>query len=474
MLDPGKRRAIPMLKKLGYGERRIAKMLQVSRTAVRKALAEGGEVAPRPQRETTVTTHRDRIVEEIAACGGNISKVQEELAGESIEVGYSTLARFVRENGLARQPKPPAGRYHFEPGQEMQFDTSPHKVTVANKRPTLQCASIVLCYSRVVFFQYYRRFTRFEARVFLGEAMQYLGGSCGVCMIDNTNVVILHGTGEDAVPCPEMKALADRFGFSFRAHAVGDANRSGRVERPFQYIENNFLRKRRAEDLADLNGQARAWCDKVNAKYRKHLKAKPIELLVAERPAMSPLPAYVPEVYQLFQRTVDLEGYIHLHTNSYTVPYRLIGQRLEVRESIDCVTVYYKHDEVAVHDRVEPGLHLRRTIKDHRPERGTLARKSRRPAIPEEQTLRADSDHLDTFVTGLKGRSVGRAIARIRKLHKMRQDYPRPAFLRAVEEAVKYGMYDLHRLEKMILRNIAGDYFKLADDHTNTTENDDE
>lgn len=450
-------------------------MLKISRTAVRKALAEGGEVAPRPQRETPVTAHRDRIVDEIAACGGNLSLVHEELAGEGLEIGYSTLARFVRENDLVSGPKPPAGRYHFEPGQEMQFDTSPHKVKFASTPRICQCASIVFCYSRGLFFQYYRRFTRFEARVFLNDAMQYFGGACSTCMIDNTNVVTLHGTGKNAVPCPEMEALSERFGFNFTAHEVGDADRSGRVERPFHFIENNFLRKRRPKDLADLNGQARAWCDKNNAKYRKRLKARPNELLVAERPLMSPLPAYLPEVYQLFQRTVDLEGYVHLHTNSYTVPYRLIGQRLEVRETVDHITVYYKHEEVAIHDRVEPGMHLRKTLKQHRPPRGTLARKGERPILPEEKTLRSDSEQLDAFVTGLKQQSVGRAVARIRKLHKMRQEYPRPAFLRAIEEAVRYGMYELPRLEKMILRNIAGDYFHVPGEATtNQKEDNDE
>jgi hypothetical protein len=34
------------------------------------------------------------------------------------------------------------------------------------------------------------------------------------------------------IPVPEMKAFADRLGFRFVAHAIGDANRSARVERP--------------------------------------------------------------------------------------------------------------------------------------------------------------------------------------------------------------------------------------------------
>jgi hypothetical protein len=51
-------------------------------------------------------------------------------------------------------------------------------------------------------------------------------------MIDNTHVVVLRGTGREMIPVPEMEAFAERFGFRFVAHAIGNANRSARVERP--------------------------------------------------------------------------------------------------------------------------------------------------------------------------------------------------------------------------------------------------
>ena len=54
-------------------------------------------------------------------------------------------------------------------------------------------------------------------------------------MIDNTHVVVLRGSGRDMVPVPEMAAFGERFGFQFVAHAIGNANRSARVERPFQF-----------------------------------------------------------------------------------------------------------------------------------------------------------------------------------------------------------------------------------------------
>jgi hypothetical protein len=43
----------------------------------------------------------------------------------------------------------------------------------------------------------------------------------------------------------------------------------------------------------------------------------------------------------------------------------------------------------------------------------------------------------------------------------MVREYPREPFLSAVTEAAHYGLYDLDRLERMILRRVASDYFRL-------------
>jgi transposase len=93
----------------------------------------------------------------------------------------------------------------------------------------------------MMFFQCYPTFRRFDCKGFLTDALRYFAGAPEHIMIDNTHVVVLRGTGRDMVPVPEMDAFAERFGFRFVAHERGDANRSARVERPFSFIENNFL-----------------------------------------------------------------------------------------------------------------------------------------------------------------------------------------------------------------------------------------
>lgn len=110
------------------------------------------------------------------------------------------------------------------------------------------------------------------------------------------------------------------FGFHFVADQRGDANRSARVERPFWFIENNFLAARTFTDWNDLNEQARQWCDRVNSTYKKHIRAVPRELFATEQIHLKPLPAWIPEVYRLHQRTVDVEGHVSLRVVRYSVP----------------------------------------------------------------------------------------------------------------------------------------------------------
>ena len=178
-------------------------------------------------------------------------------------------------------------------------------------------------------------------------------------MIDNTHVVVLRGSGRDMVPVPEMAAFAEGFGFQFVAHAIGNANRSARVERPCWFIENNFLGGRTFSSWEDLNSQARQWCDKVNATYKKHIRAVPRELFAVERLHLKPLPSWIPDVYRLQQRLVDVEGYIAVHTNRYSVPLEWIGRRVEVRETKDKIEIQLVARRLVTHRRIAGYLNLK-------------------------------------------------------------------------------------------------------------------
>jgi hypothetical protein len=426
---------------------------------VRTVLQAGIATVPGVARSSRAEEHRERIAALWAECKGNLVRVHEELlARDGVDLSYAALTAFCRKAGIGRPPRPPSGQYHFEPGQEMQHDTSPHMAKVDGREQHVQTASLVLCYSRMLFFQCYPRFTRFHCKLFLTDALRYVGGSCAACMIDNTHVVVLSGTGKDMVPVPEMAAFAQRFGFDFVAHERGHANRSARVERPFDFIENNFLAGRSFADLVDLNAQAMAWCDKVNATRKRRLHAAPRDLFATERACLRPLPLHVPEVYQLHHRLVDGEGYVTLHTHHYSAPPALLGRRLEVRESKDRIDFFLGPRCVASHRPLVQSQPGRVLLPEHRVPRGNHAVKRR----DEEDLLRSAPELLRAYVAAMRQRlSPLRATLALRRLLALRRDYPEEPFLSAVRTATVYGLFDMDRLERLILRTIGSEYFVL-------------
>lgn len=460
MLRHEQRVAILEMRQRGVSPRQIAKTLGISRGAVKKVIASGSAVPPPIERQEKAAPYRQEILELYATCKGNLTRVHEELVAMGAEVSYQALTAYCRRQEIGASEPKACGEYHFRPGQESQHDTSPHRVRMAGRERPVQTASLALCYSRMLFFQCYPTFNRFLCKVFLTAAARYMEGSCETMMIDNTHVVVLRGTGADMVPAPEMAAFAERFGFTFEAHEKGNANRSARVERPFAFIEGNFLAGRSFTDFTDLNQQALAWCDKVNRSYKKHIRARPVELYATERPHLKPLPLWIPEPYLLHHRTVDSKGYVNVNCTRYSAPTRWIGRQVEVRETWQQMTITLDERNTVAHERPVDGV--RRTVSrpEHRPPRGT----ARQQPIREEQALVGLYPELAEYVRALKRNGKKQITLALRQLLRMAREYPREPFLAAVAEAARYGLYELDRVERMVIRRVAGDYFRLGGD----------
>jgi transposase len=451
------RSAVRTLQTQGHSLREISRLLALSRNTVRRILREpAANVAPAlPCNEATLV----RLKAAFARARGNVVRVRELLADDGLDVPYSSLTRWVREAGL-RSPPRRAGEYDFAPGQEMQHDTSPHRVTFANtdKSVTAQCAGLVLAYSRRLFIQYYPRFTRFEAKAFLLDAARFMAGVCPVCVIDNTSVLLAAGAGADAVIAPEMAAFARTLGFRFRAHRVGNPDRKGRIERPFAYVEHNFLAGRSFTDFDDLNRQALAWCrDVANRKPKAALGMSPDAAYVIEQPHLVPLPDALPPVYELLERIVDLHGYVSIDTNRYSVPERLVGKSVAVYKLPAEIQIRRKDTTIAVH----PRLIAQRDAKNTLPGHHTIPLRRGRGTEAEEKLLSGHHPSLDRYAAALKQHSHGYGRRPLRRLIEMKRTYPAGPFIAAIEQALQYGLFDLGRLEDLILKRVAGDFFAL-------------
>jgi len=460
MLSQSQRAAILEMHVKKQSSRTIARLLKVSRWSVREVLRLNTTEVPALERAEICEPYRQQIIELLPRCKSNLVRVQEELAAIGATLSYSALTAFCRRHGIGQEPIVASGRYPFQPGIELQHDSSPHKVEVAGKLYKAQTASAVLCYSRMLFFQIYPTFTRFDCKVFLTEALRYIGASPKRVEIDNTHVVVLRGTGRAMVPVPEMAAFAERYGFQFAAHELGDANRSAHVERQFDHIENNFLAGRSFSSWPEMNQQAREWCDRVNATYKRHLRAAPRDLFAMEQQHLQPLPVWVPEVYRLHERMVDVEGYVNLNTNRYSVPVAWIGRRVEVRETCGKIEIQLDARHLVTHERVADAENRHIMLAEHSRPRGV-----RRPdPHPEEALILKAVPEIADYVAELKKNSRKMTVLALRQLLRMVREYPRAPLLAAVTEAARYGLYDLDRVERMILRLVARDYFLLNND----------
>src|SRR2546427_10994588 len=261
MLSQAQRTTILELNAQQVSKREIARMLGISRVAVRKVLRSNSTTVPELHRPEKAEPHRQQILERFEQCKGNLVRVHEELvAAGDAELSYTALSACCRRHGIGYAPPTPSGQYDFAHGEEIQHDTSPHELELGGKKRKVQTASAVLCYSRMLFFQCYPNFRRFDCKVFLTEALRYMGGATTRVMIDNTHVVVLRGSGRDMAPVPEMAAFGERFGFAFVAHAIGNANRSARSE----------------EHTSELQSQSNLVCrlllEKKKKKNKEHKK----------------------------------------------------------------------------------------------------------------------------------------------------------------------------------------------------------
>ncbi len=405
------------------------------------------------------------IKEQFQFCKGNAVRVHENLVDQYDEnIPYSTLTQLIRDMELRdSKKKQRSGEYMFKPGQEVQHDTSPHGILLGEKKKTAQCAGLVLAYSKKLFIQYYPNFTRFEAKVFLTEAFKFFDGSCPRCIVDNTHVVVARGSGPDAEIAPEMEAFGRIFNTRFVPHKIGHSDRKAIMERNFSFVERNFLAGRIFKDWNDLNQQAQKWCIEVaNKKTKRSLGMSPEEAYLMEKKYLQALPLYIPEVYKILHRTVDMTGYVMVDTNRYSAPERLVSKNVEVHKTWDRINVYFKNKKVADHLRCIDNRDTKvKAPGHHTPFAG---RNIRQGPCKEEQILTGHCDILDNYVKGLKKRSNGRGVRPMQRLLNFKRTYPEDAFKKAIKQALHYGLYDLTRLEQMILSYVAGDFFNIHED----------
>src|SRR5947208_4177477 len=121
----------------------------------------------------------------------------------------------------------------------------------------------------------------------------------------------------------------------------------GKVERTVSVVKQSLWAGISFTDLDDLNRQAYAWCERINARVHRTTHARPVDRLGAE--GLSPLPqAFAWERFATEERKVTWDGYVSYDGVLYGLPgaLELAGKQVQVRERKGILSVWSAGSQV--------------------------------------------------------------------------------------------------------------------------------
>lgn len=452
MIDADKRKAVFLLHQEGMGRNQIARQLRISPNTVRVIIEQQGEM-PASTRSDKIQIDLDLLKRLYEECDGFAQRVHEKLVEEEhISIQYSTLTRLLRQSGISRTSEPRCDRVADQPG-EMQHDTSPYSVPLGGTPARVIASLLYLRYSKRRYLRFYRVFNRFRMKCFFDEALKFWEYAAPVCIIDNTNLARLRGTGKDVVMVPEMEAFAKQFGFRFVCHEKGHANRKAGEERSFWTVETNFFPGRHFESLEDMNQQAFEWAT-VRMEHRPAAKTRliPAETFEHERQYLIHLPAHLPSPYLLHERGTDQYGYAAFGGNYYWVP-GTDRDDVKIFQYSDLLKIYQRRQCVVEYRLPADGVTNALISPEGMPKPARQPKNRKRPTLEEEKRLRAMSESVDRYLKFALQTGVQRHRF-LRELFALSCRMTRSVFIQTIERAMRYQIADidtLHRIARLCL-----------------------
>ena len=451
MIDADRRNAIYQLYKEGMAKKEISRRLSVSLQAVRSIIAQKG-VMPVSARSDKISVDETLLRRLYGECEGYIQRVHEKLTEEQgVVVGYSTLSRQVRELGLNLSLKKRSARVEDEPGEEMQHDTSPYVLSIGGKRRRLVGSLIYLRYSKMRYLKFYPSFTRFRMKCFFHEALTSWGYAAGVCIIDNTNLARLRGSGKNALIHPEMEQFARKYGFEYQCHEINHSDRKAGNERSFWTVETNFFPGRRFESLEDINRQAKEWAT-VRWANRPISKTGliPAVAFEFEQPYLVKVLKATGPPYLPHSRLIDQYGYIAFDGNYYWIP-QISNRKVNILQYSDSIKIYHNRKLLLTYLLPNEGVKNEKFSPKGQPAPLYQPKFRKRPTADEEKQLRAAAKEVDdylNFALKQKGQTRHRFI---RELYSLYKKVALPPFLNAVKRALTYRILDMATIERIIV-----------------------
>lgn len=388
MKTPDDVAAMLRLKACGWGVKRIARELGCSHHTVKHYVAAGGVVPfTAPKRAKTLDGHENWLHERFLQHRGNADVVRQDLLAEKgLAVSLRTLQRAVQPYRQALRAEALATtRFETPPGRQLQIDFGERLVEIGGAKVKVFVFVATLGHSRRCHVRAFRHEKQESWFAGLESAFTTFGGVPEEVLMDNPRaLVVRHDAVSRVVQFNhQLIAFAKHWGFAARACAPYRARTKGKTESGVGYVKKNAIAGHAFGSWEAFEAHLAKWeRDVANVRVHGTTGEAPIARFEREElQRLKPLGGR-PSFGSLREltRVVGNDCAVEVDTNSYSVPWRLIGERVAVTVAASEVRIRHGLREVAVHKLVEG---RRQRVIDHAHLDGVAGRDGAvcRPAI---------------------------------------------------------------------------------------------
>lgn len=462
------------LNKMEFSIRQMAKKTGLGRKVVRRVLSQMGLLenrpkVPKPQKPSKLEPFKERIKDK-ANTGLTCSRILREIKKEGYTGGRTILATYISQNTAAPIPKKKVWRrFETAPGEEMQFDWSPYRVSLGGKQRVVHAFGVTLGYCRKIHVRFYmdeREPTLLEAHTF---AFADFEGVAKRGVYDRMATVVLGTIGKDRKPLwhPQFLQFASYYGYEPYLCKPRDPDRKGKDERVFLYLERDFIRGSVFESLEDLNNKVRLWLDNVaNCRVHGTIRRIPDEAWQQEKPFLIALPDSPYPAGQEELRKVGPDSVISVRGTPYTIPAQLAHQNVSVRLFSEYFEVLGPRGDVVFSRRYVPDSEKGKLVIDTSHYQNVRPRTSipGGSAADLEDAFCTRFPDLQDLIDGIKIRMKALAHIHVRALWRLADRYGDQPFLTVAKRVQAFRRFDAGAVRRILERD-----FPMTDDAPNPT-----
>lgn len=358
------------LQRQGLSQRDISSITGFDPKTIRKYLKDPRtpQAKPRPLRASLLDSYKPFITERLAAGVWNATVLLRELKERGYQGSYTILREYLKP--LRREATSVAVRRFETPsGHQAQLDWGElGHLEMGEDKKTLYGFVFTLGHSRALFADIATD-TRIATLLRLHEAaFAELGGIPREILYDRMKTVVL-GMDErgETKWNPLFMDFAKHWGFTPRACRAYRPQTKGKVESNIGYVRKNFLCGREAHSLVDLRSQLRTWVWQVaNQRIHGTTHRNVFTAWNEEKLLLLPLLGRTAYPYASEEmRKVSRDAFISFKGNRYSVPWRLAGQEVTVREADGHLHIQKGKERLAAHPLLASGTHQNVIIASH-------------------------------------------------------------------------------------------------------------